>query len=327
MLAIMANILIVHAHHEPLSFSSSLAKTAAETLAHQGHEVVLSDLYALGFDPVSDRRNFVTSADASYLKQQDEEAHASEHAGFAPEVETEMRKVEACDFLIFSFPLWWFGMPAILKGWVDRVFAYSRFYGGGFWYENGSGKGKRAMVLVTTGGGEAMYGGRGMHPSLEAILTPVHRGIFWFNGFSPLPPFVAWSAAHGSDADRHEVLDEWRGRLANVFGEAPLRFPHAADFDPETHADTVPRFMVTLRQKRPADERYRELGPDQISHWERCRREGRVVSAQTAPWESVDWRGFILFRERSGDAVASACRELTISDYLDFEITPLDGGN
>src|SRR6187402_2965580 len=101
----MAHILIVHAHHEPRSFSSALAKTAAETLTAQGHEVVFSDLYALGFDPVSDRRNFVTTADADYLKQQNEEAYASEHAGFAPEIEAEMRKVEACDLMIFSFPL------------------------------------------------------------------------------------------------------------------------------------------------------------------------------------------------------------------------------
>lgn len=107
----MANILIVHAHHEPQSFSSSLAKTAAEMLSDQGHEVVFSDLYAMGFDPVSDRRNFVTTADAAYLKQQREEARASEYGGFAPEIETEMRKVEACDLLVFSFPLWWFSIP------------------------------------------------------------------------------------------------------------------------------------------------------------------------------------------------------------------------
>lgn len=217
-----------------MSFSSSLAKAASETLAHLGHEVVVSDLHAMGFDPLSDRRNFTTTADASYLKQQREEAYAFENAGFVPEVEAEMRKVEACDLLIFSFPLWWFSMPAILKGWVDRVFAYSRFYGAGKWYENGMSRGKRAMILMTTGGGEAMYGEAGMHLPIDGVLAPIHRGIFWFNGFSPLPPFVAWSAAHGADQDRQEILNTLTSRLPGVFEEPPLQFPRAADFERET---------------------------------------------------------------------------------------------
>lgn len=52
------NILIVHAHHEPQSFSSALCRQAASTLKTAGHEVVVSDLWAMRFDPVSDRRNF-----------------------------------------------------------------------------------------------------------------------------------------------------------------------------------------------------------------------------------------------------------------------------
>jgi NAD(P)H dehydrogenase (quinone) len=55
-------------------------------------------------------------------------AHATEHDGFAGELLTEMESLEWCDGLIFSFPLWWFGMPAILKGCVDRVFAYGHIY-------------------------------------------------------------------------------------------------------------------------------------------------------------------------------------------------------
>ena len=59
-----------------------------------------------------------------FFKQQQEELYADEHLGFAPEIEAEIQKLERCDLLVFSFPLWWFGLPAILKGWVDRVFAY-----------------------------------------------------------------------------------------------------------------------------------------------------------------------------------------------------------
>jgi NAD(P)H dehydrogenase (quinone) len=49
-------VLIVHAHHEPKSFCSALYRRAVDTLTNAGHEVVTSDLYALAFDPVSDRR-------------------------------------------------------------------------------------------------------------------------------------------------------------------------------------------------------------------------------------------------------------------------------
>jgi NAD(P)H dehydrogenase (quinone) len=125
------NILIVHAHHEPNSFSSALKDRAVATLTKLGHHVEVSDLYAMGFNPVSDRRNFTMVANPAYLKQQREETYAAEHDGFAPELVAEMEKVLHADLLIFNFPLWWFGMPAALKGWVDRVFAYGKMYGAG----------------------------------------------------------------------------------------------------------------------------------------------------------------------------------------------------
>src|SRR5437879_1475613 len=106
-------VLIVHAHHEPSSFNAAMTREAEAALKEAGHEVILSDLYAMGFDPVSDRRNFRTVADPERLRQQTEEAHASLHDGYAPELQAEMEKLLWCDTLIFQFPLWWFGLPAI----------------------------------------------------------------------------------------------------------------------------------------------------------------------------------------------------------------------
>jgi NAD(P)H dehydrogenase (quinone) len=90
------------------------------------------------------------------------------------------------------------------------------------------------MALITTGGAKSMYGSKGLHPELDTILTPIHHGIFWFNGFSPLQPFVAWAAAHGSDADRKRVLDQWQNRLKGLFQERTIQLPRLADFDEET---------------------------------------------------------------------------------------------
>jgi hypothetical protein len=102
-------VLIVHAHHDPQSFNAAMTREATAALIAAGSEVIVSDLYAMNFDPVSDRRNFVTTKDPSRLRQQDEEAHAAEHNGFAPVLQTEMDKLAWCDTLIFQFPLWWFG--------------------------------------------------------------------------------------------------------------------------------------------------------------------------------------------------------------------------
>src|SRR5262249_32245074 len=76
-------VFIVHAHHEPQSFNGAMTREATAALTGAGHEVVVSDLYAMGFDPVSDRRNFTTVKDGERLRQQAEEAYAAEHDGFA----------------------------------------------------------------------------------------------------------------------------------------------------------------------------------------------------------------------------------------------------
>src|SRR5689334_18721293 len=110
---------IVHAHPEPKSFNGAMTQAATDALTQAGHQVVVSDLYAMGFNPVSDRRNFTTVCDELLFRQQAEEVFANEHDGFAPEIQGEMDKLFWCDALIFQFPLWWFSLPAILKGWVE----------------------------------------------------------------------------------------------------------------------------------------------------------------------------------------------------------------
>ena len=61
-------VFIVHAHHKPKSFNGALTEAARQALLANGHEVRISDLYAMDFDPISDRRNFEGVGDADYLK-------------------------------------------------------------------------------------------------------------------------------------------------------------------------------------------------------------------------------------------------------------------
>ena len=227
-------VFIVHAHHEPKSFNGALTEAAVAALTDAGHEVRVSDLYAMDFDPVSDRRNFTTVGEADYLKQQVEESHASKNDGFAPDIEAELEKLDWCDVLIFQFPIWWFGLPAILKGWVDRVFAMERIYGGGRWFDDGFFKGKRAMLSLTTGGGPGAFSENGIVGDIHAHLHPINYGILRFVGFDVLPPFIAWGPARASDERRRANIEEYVARVLSIPETEPIAYPSLTDYEPKT---------------------------------------------------------------------------------------------
>ena len=190
-----------------------MTRTARHALTARGHQVAVSDLHAMGFDPVSDRRNFTSMANPERLKQQDEEALASRTNGYAPELQAEMNKLAWCDLLIFQFPLWWLGPPAILKGWIDRVFVVGRSYGGGRWFDTGMHRGKRALCSLTVGGPKTMYEPGGHYAPIGQILYPLHYGLLGFTGFTVLEPFVVHGPSRMDDAGRKEQLALYQKRL------------------------------------------------------------------------------------------------------------------
>jgi NAD(P)H dehydrogenase (quinone) len=121
-----------------------------------------------------------------------------------------------------QFPLWWFGLPAVLKGWVDRVFAMGRIYGMGRIYETGVFKGKRAMLSLTTGGPEEAYRKGGFNGDIDAILRPIQRGILQFVGFSVLEPHIVFGPAHLSEDQRADKLERFADRLRGLADESPI---------------------------------------------------------------------------------------------------------
>jgi NAD(P)H dehydrogenase (quinone) len=220
------NILIVYAHPEPKSFNGAMFRTAIKTLSETGHQVQHSDLYSMAFKPVSDRSNFTSTRDEDFFKQQLEELYATEVNGFAPDIQTEQEKLEWCDLMIWQFPLWWFSVPGVLKGWVDRVFAMGRVYGNGRFYENGVFKEKKALLSLTIGGIEESYYKDGFNGELAAILRPIHRGMLGFTGFSVLAPQVVYQPARRSSEDLERELHTWSNRLKNIGTEPPISVGH-----------------------------------------------------------------------------------------------------
>ena len=213
--------LIIYAHEEPKSFNGALRDTAVRVLREAGHAVEVSDLYAMGFNPVGGKHDFTTLADPDYFKYGAEQTKATQAKTFAADVAAEQEKLLRADLLIFQFPLWWFGLPAILKGWVDRVFAAGLTYGGGRWYSNGVFKGKRAMLSLTTGG----------PPTIDALLFPIQHGMLYFVGFDVLPPFVAWAAASVSQEQREGYLNDYAARLQAWTTAETIPFPSLDDYD------------------------------------------------------------------------------------------------
>ena len=223
--------LIVYAHEEPRSFNGALLKTAVDTLSEIGMSVTVSDLYAMGFNPVGGKHDFTTLHEPDYFKYAVEQTHATSAGTFVPELAAEHTKLLEADLLIFQFPLWWFGLPAILKGWVDRVLAAGLIYGAGKWYSNGEFRNRRAMLCLTTGGPENMYTPRGLSGDIDTILYPIQHGMLYFVGYGVLPPMVCWSATRVSPETRAEYLAQYRQRLLQWQTAPIIPFPSLSDYD------------------------------------------------------------------------------------------------
>jgi NAD(P)H dehydrogenase (quinone) len=224
-------VLIVYAHPEPASFNGAMLRESTHALLTAGHDVVVSDLYAMRFDPVSDRRNFRTVANPNLLNQQTEEAYAREQDGFVPELQAEIDKVLRCNALILQFPLWWLGMPAILKGWIDRVFTVGIAYGGGRAFDNGRLAGRRAMCSVTVGSLPSIYSEEGIYGNISSILHPIHHGILGFIGLTVVEPFVVYGPARITEQERLEYLNRYRERTLQLKHAPTIPGPRIADYE------------------------------------------------------------------------------------------------
>lgn len=191
-------VLLVHAHPEPASLNGFLRDLAVETLQGGQHQVRVSDLYAMNFPAALGPADVQgPRVDATHFKAQAEQKQALAQGSFAPEIKAEQEKLRWCDHLILQFPIYWFSMPAIMKGWVDRVFTTGFAYGGGgtMWYENGGLKGRRALVSMTTGAAAPAFAADGIHGDIDRILWPIHNGIMHFCGFQVLRPEIFYGVS------------------------------------------------------------------------------------------------------------------------------------
>ena len=227
------HVLIVYAHPEPASFNGAMKDLAVATLTAAGHSVEVSDLYAMNFQPVVGAGDFIGARSRpDYLSIAREQTHAVETETLAPDIVAEQDKIRRADLVIFQFPVWWFGMPAILKGWADRVFARGFAYLAGRKYDTGLFRGKRALVAATTGTSADTYAPDGIDGDILTVLWPIHNGLLRYTGFDVLQPFVAFMPARLSPQERQDQLEAYRRRLAAIETSPQLFFHPASDYGP-----------------------------------------------------------------------------------------------
>ncbi|CAN7576643.1 NAD(P)H-dependent oxidoreductase [Caulobacter sp. LjRoot300] len=225
-------VLLVFAHPEPRSLNGALRDVAVQELLAQGHEVRVTDLYADGWKSQVDHADFPLLAPDARFKPAAASSEAFAAGGLTTDVRAEQEKLLWADVLILQFPLWWFAMPAILKGWVDRVYAYGFAYGVGEhsdtrWgdrYGEGTLAGKRAMLIVTAGGWDEHYSARGVNGPIDDLLFPINHGILYYPGYDVLPPFVACRVDRLDAAGFEPVAERLRDRMRTLATTPPIPY-------------------------------------------------------------------------------------------------------
>jgi NAD(P)H dehydrogenase (quinone) len=232
--------LTVLAHPERRSFNGAWAAATARACEGLGHEVLRSDLVQMQFDPVEAAvhyRDLPTDQPFDPLQAQETAAAA----GTLPDVvSAEIDKLRRADLVFLHFPLWWFAPPAVLKGWLDRVFAHGAMHDTDRRFDRGRCRGKTVLFCVTTGSSAAESAFNGKEGDIGMLLWPMAYA-FRYLGFSVLVPEIV-HGVHGyhkgprQDALRdrlRQVLARQDALVAGIATRPALRFNADDDFDAE----------------------------------------------------------------------------------------------
>jgi NAD(P)H dehydrogenase (quinone) len=179
--------LIIIAHPRRGSFNMKLANAYGDELSRRGHEVDLRDLYALRFDPVLSARDLAAALEGRTPR----------------DIGREQAAIRDAQVLTLVAPMWWSSFPAIMKGYIDRVFAE------GFAYSMKGGRyrplltGKKGVIITTTAASADELAAGGTRRAVKAIQDV---GVMEFCGIEMLRHLYFSSIAPGLPkiaAERH----------------------------------------------------------------------------------------------------------------------------
>ncbi|MFO7789643.1 MAG: NAD(P)H-dependent oxidoreductase [Bacteroidota bacterium] len=184
------NTLIIYANYKEPSFNSAVRDILGETFNKNGHEVVIRDLYNIKFNPVLSRKDLESIDDERYPVG----------------ITEEQKYITRADIIAFVYPIWWSGMPAMLKGYIERVFLE------GFAFRTENGKAtplltdKKVMLFNTTGSTEFFN----TQKQRDALNEITENCIFEFCGMEILNHTYFHAIQDVDDKTRKKYLDEVR---------------------------------------------------------------------------------------------------------------------
>ncbi|TLW90684.1 NAD(P)H-dependent oxidoreductase [Saccharomonospora piscinae] len=226
----------VYTHPRQDSLNRHLLRAGRAALAEQ-YEVTVSDLYADKFSPVLGERDLGSLSETpGNLAELTGRAYA--RGEVEPEVRREQERLAAAELLVLQFPLWWYGPPAMLKGWLDRVlqtgFAQGEFdetTGLPRRYGDGLLLGRKALIIVTAGDDQRTLGPRGVSGDLESLLFPLTHGALWYVGIEALDLHVVHDADGVDSAGRHKQAERLGKRIIGLSGERGRPYRRLLDGD------------------------------------------------------------------------------------------------
>lgn len=186
--------LIIYAHPNPNSLNHYLKQELTEHLLDCGHETIVRDLYQLKFNPILSL----------------EDLAGQREGRVADDVDQEQQFIRWADCITFIHPIWWTGLPAILKGYIDRVFSYGFAYR----YQQGVQQGllgdKQAVIINTHGKSNSEYHEIEMD---KALLLTSDRGIYSYCGFE-IRRHIFFDKADKASA---EIIEQWADQIKGIF--------------------------------------------------------------------------------------------------------------
>jgi len=181
--------LIIYCHPNPKSFNHAILETYQEKLSSKDEEIVVRDLYALRFEPILGSEDF-----SKFFSGE-----------ISEDIKEEQKHIAWSEIITFIYPIWWFQMPAVLKGYIDRVFskgfAYDFIEGG----VEGLLKGKRVIIFNTTGGSLENYEKFGFK---NALSITHDIGIFGFCGMEVIRKEIFHEVPFITDEERKKMLEK-----------------------------------------------------------------------------------------------------------------------
>ena len=233
-------VLVVIAHPEKTSFTHSWANESIKAAKMLGHQVLISDIYQMGFDPIEKAVHYnKTYPENQFDILKTQEFHSRQNT-LPADIEEEIFKFRECELAIFHFPIWWFAPPAALRGRMERVLVNGRMHDTHNRFDKGLFKGKRAQFCVTMGASGQESSHNGKEGDINMLLWPMAYTLRYIG--MDILPYKILNSVHSYHSDKHKKgLEKYLSReikkqkslIQNFQNKEVLKFNSDADFNEE----------------------------------------------------------------------------------------------